>query len=154
MNRRQVLLTLCAVPVIAYAQTDASPASAQQQVTVYKTATCGCCKLWVDHLQKAGFKVQTHDLEDLSPVKERMGVPASLASCHTAEVGGYFIEGHVPAQDVKRLLRERPDARGLTVPGMPIGSPGMESPSGKVQPYEVLLIAKDGKPSVYARHGQ
>ena len=123
------------------------------RVTVYKNESCGCCKLWVQPLQKAGFEVQVNDVSNLGPIKERVGIPPAMGSCHTAEVGGYFVEGHVPADDIKRLLRERPDARGLTVPGMPAGSPGMEVPSGQVQPYDVLLVSKTGTTSVFAHHG-
>jgi hypothetical protein len=90
---------------------------------------------------------------NLGPVKERVGVPPAMGSCHTGEVEGYFVEGHVPAADIKRLLKEKPKARGLTVPGMPAGSPGMEVPSGQVDPYDVLLVAKDGSTSVFAHHG-
>lgn len=121
-------------------------------VVVHKTPTCGCCGDWVEHLRESGFDVTVRDLDDLSPVKERVGVPYGLGSCHTAEVEGYFVEGHVPAQDVERLLAERPDARGLTVPGMPLGSPGMEVPSGEVQPYDVLLVKHDGSTAVFASH--
>lgn len=123
-------------------------------VVVYKNESCGCCKLWVQHVSKAGFPVEAHDVDNMNPVKQRVGVPFGMGSCHTAEVGGYFVEGHVPAADIKRLLRERPDAKGLTVPGMPAGSPGMEVPSGEIQAYEVLLVAKDGSTSVFARHGK
>ena len=123
-------------------------------MVVYKSPTCGCCGSWIEHMQKAGFQVESRNVDDLSPVKARVGVPPAKGSCHTAEVGGYFIEGHVPAEDVKRLLAERPDARGLTVPGMPAGSPGMELPDGSVQPYAVELVARDGTTSVFARHGQ
>ena len=122
-------------------------------LVVTKTPTCGCCHLWVEHMQKAGFKVDVRDVNDLTPVKARVGVPYGKGSCHTAEVGGYFIEGHVPAEDVKRLLAEKPDAKGLTVPGMPLGSPGMETPDGRVQPYAVELVAKDGSTSPFAHHG-
>lgn len=122
-------------------------------VVVNKTPTCGCCGLWVKHLQAAGFAVQVHDFENLGPIKERVGVPFGMGSCHTAEVDGYFVEGHVPADDIKRLLRERPQARGLTVPGMPAGSPGMEVPSGRVDRYDVLLVGEDGTTSVFATHG-
>ena len=123
-------------------------------MVVHKSPTCGCCGSWIEHMQKAGFKVESRNVDDLSPVKARVGVPPAKGSCHTAEVGGYFIEGHVPAEDVKRLLAERPDARGLTVPGMPAGSPGMELPDGSVQPYAVELVARDGTTTVFARHGQ
>lgn len=121
---------------------------------VHKTATCGCCKVWVKHMENAGFRVETRDVTDLGPIKERLGVPYGKGSCHTAEVGGYFVEGHVPAADIKRLLAEKPDAKGLTVPGMPLGSPGMEVPDGTVQPYAVELVGRDGKTRVYSRHGK
>src|ERR1044072_2999227 len=150
MNRRQALLGLFALPAVARV---ATAAAAAPTIVVNKTPTCGCCGLWVKHLQAAGFAVQVHDLENLSPIKERVGVPFGMGSCHTGEVGGYFVEGHVPAEDIKRLLRERPKAKGLTVPGMPMGSPGMEVPSGQVQPYDVFLVAKDGSTSIYAHHG-
>jgi hypothetical protein len=120
---------------------------------VYKTESCGCCGSWVTHLEKAGFAVEVHNVDNLGPTKERVGVPVAMGSCHTAEVGGYFVEGHVPADDIKRLLRERPSARGLTVPAMPVGSPGMEVPSGHVDPYDVFLVAPDGSTSVYAHYG-
>lgn len=119
---------------------------------VHKSASCGCCGLWVDHMRAAGFAVEVRDSDDLNPVKERVGVPYGKGSCHTAEVEGYFIEGHVPAADVKRLLAERPDAKGLVLPGMPLGSPGMESPDGRVQPYTVELVARDGEVSPYSAH--
>jgi hypothetical protein len=131
---------------------DSQPAAAHQ-VAVYKSESCQCCEAWVKHLQQAGFAVKVQNLSNLGPTKQRVGIPYGMGSCHTAEVGGYFVEGHVPAEDIQRLLRERPDAKGLTVPAMPIGSPGMESPSGEVQPYDVLLVSKDGATSVYAHHG-
>jgi hypothetical protein len=150
MNRRQALLGLFALPAFARV---ATAAAAAPTIVVNKTPTCGCCGSWVKHLQAAGFAVQVRDMENLSPIKERVGVPFGMGSCHTAEVDGYFVEGHVPAEDVKRLLRERPKAKGLTVPGMPAGSPGMEVPSGRVDRYDVLLVGSDGKTSVFATHG-
>jgi hypothetical protein len=136
------------------AETPAGPAKGPDlRITVYKNESCGCCKEWVKHLERAGFYVEAHDVDNLGPTKDRVGIPAAMGSCHTAEVAGYFVEGHVPADDIKRLLRERPDAKGLTVPAMPAGSPGMEVPSGKVDPYDVFLVAKDGTTSVYAHHG-
>ena len=122
-------------------------------VTVYKSPTCGCCMKWVEHMRKAGFEVAVNDLDNVHPVKMRVGVPPGKGSCHTAEVDGYFLEGHVPASDVKRLLGERPAAKGLAVPGMPIGSPGMEVPDGRTQAYDVELVAKDGSTSRFSRHG-
>jgi hypothetical protein len=121
-------------------------------VAVYKTPWCGCCKLWVDHLRKAGFTVEVHDVEDLDAEKDRMGVPADKRSCHTAEVAGYYVEGHVPAADIKRLLKDKPKAEGLVLPGMPMGSPGMEMPDGRTQPFAVELVDAKGKATVFARH--
>jgi hypothetical protein len=122
-------------------------------VIVHKNPSCGCCVAWVEHMQRSGFVVEVRNVDNLDPVKTRVGVPAGKGSCHTAEVGGYFVEGHVPADDVKRLLTERPDAKGLTVPGMPMGSPGMEVPDGRVQAYTVDLVGRDGATSTYAQHG-
>lgn len=122
------------------------------ELVVHKNASCGCCGAWVKHMRHAGFSVDVDDIDNLGPVKERVGIPPAMGSCHTAEIGGYFIEGHVPADDVKRLLAEHPDAKGLTVPGMPIGSPGMEYASRKAQPYDVYLVAKDGGVSIFAHH--
>lgn len=132
----------------------ASPAPKLARVVVHKSPYCGCCGLWVEHMREAGFAVEVRNVDNLEPVKTRVGIPAGKGSCHTAEVDGYFIEGHVPADDVKRLLAERPDAKGLTVPGMPLGSPGMEVPDGRVQPYTVELVHADGSSSAFARHGR
>jgi hypothetical protein len=128
--------------------------SALPLLVVYKTESCGCCGDWVTHMERAGFKTEVHNVDNLNPIKIEVGLPPMMGSCHTARVGKYFVEGHVPADDVKRLLSEQPDAKGLTVPRMPIGSPGMESPTGEVEPYDVLLIANDGSASVYASHGR
>lgn len=122
-------------------------------VIVTKSATCGCCTGWVEHMRKSGFTVEVHDVLNLDPVKTRVGVPAGKGSCHTAEVGGYFVEGHVPAEDVKRLLVEKPAAKGLALPGMPLGSPGMELPDGRTQPYTVELVANDGSTHAFSHHG-
>jgi hypothetical protein len=132
---------------------DRSPVATTPLLVVHKSPYCGCCMKWVDHMDAHGFQVEVQNAGDMGPVKERVGVPPGKGSCHTGEIAGYFIEGHVPAEDVQRLLAERPDARGLTVPGMPAGSPGMEVPDGVVQPYEVLLVAKDGTTTVWSRHG-
>lgn len=136
------------------AQTASAPTpSALPMMIVNKSPSCGCCGSWVEHVEKAGFKVKINNTEEMNPIKERVGVPYGKGSCHTAEVGGYFIEGHVPAEDIKRLLAERPDAKGLTVPGMPAGSPGMELPDGRTQPYTVELVANDGTTSAFSHHG-
>ena len=122
-------------------------------MTVYKSAACGCCAAWVEHARKAGFTVRIVDTEDLASVKREMGIPARLHSCHTVVMGNYLLEGHVPASDVKRLLREKPAVRGLAVPGMPVGAPGMEQgPSANYDRYEVLAFMENGATSVYARY--
>lgn len=121
-------------------------------VTVYKHPQCGCCAKWISHLQDAGFAVETHHELRQSERQAALGVPERLRSCHTATVDGFVIEGHVPADDIRRLLRERPAARGLAVPGMPIGSPGMEQ-GGRVDAYEVLLFDDTGSVTPFAEHG-
>lgn len=129
----------------------ALPAWAGPTVEVYKTSTCGCCNKWIDHLKQNGFQVVARDVEDVVPYKYRYGVPYGMGSCHTARVGGYTIEGHVPAREIKRLLTERPKgARGLAVPGMPHGSPGMEG--FQKDPYEVTLFDGQGRTSAYATY--
>ena len=141
----------------AVAASSATPptaaATALPTVVMHKSPSCGCCSKWADHLRAAGFRVEMRDHDDMLAVKQRLGVPMDKASCHTAEVGGYFVEGHVPAQDIKRLLADKPKARGISVPGMPMGSPGMEVPDGTVQPYTVQLVQADGTAVAYAEHG-
>ena len=128
----------------------------QPTIDVRKDAACGCCSKWVDHLRSHGFEVRATNMdpEILNELKTIRGIPARARSCHTALVGGYVVEGHVPAADVKRLLKERPSIVGIAVPGMPAGSPGMEVPGGTVQPYDVLAFAKDGSTRVFASHGR
>ena len=122
-------------------------------VDVWKSPSCGCCKDWVTHLESNGFKVRTYD-DGNTAVRQSLGMQARLGSCHTASVGGYAIEGHVPAREIQRLLKDRPAAIGLAVPAMPIGSPGMDGPAyGKRKdPYDVLLVAKDGSTTPYQRY--
>jgi hypothetical protein len=128
--------------------TDATAVSADT-VVVYKSPTCGCCTKWVEHMKDNGFVVVAHDVNDVTPMKQQLGVPANQTSCHTATVGGYSLEGHVPADLVRKMLAEKPSFRGLTVPGMPMGSPGME---GIVkQNYDVLSFDAQGNVQVYAR---
>jgi len=113
-------------------------------ITVHKPPWCGCCGDWVDHLRADGFDVEVHEHEDLSPIRTRLEVPLALGSCHTAEVNGYAIEGHVPAADIRRLLDQRPEGvRGLAVPGMPVGAPGMEM-GDRRDPYDVVAFGEDG----------
>lgn len=130
------------------------PASAAglAPVDVWKSPYCGCCATWIAHMRANGFTVRVHDADDVEAQKRRLGVPYAYGSCHTAEVGGYLVEGHVPASDVKRMLAEQPKARGLIVPGMPGSAPGMEGQSNRTGPYAVLLLARDGGLSTYARH--
>jgi hypothetical protein len=120
------------------------------QLVVYKTPTCGCCKAWVDHMRENGFAVDTRDMDDLTPIKAQYGIASEHQSCHTAVVDGYVVEGHVPADLVAKLLTDRPaDVAALVVPGMPMGSPGMEGVYKEA--YEVLAVGKDGRSTVYAR---
>ena len=119
-------------------------------VNVYKSPTCGCCSKWVDHMKTSGFQVLTHETDNVAEHKARLGVPAAMGSCHTAEVGGYVVEGHVPAMEVKRLLAQKPRARGVLVPGMPASAPGMDGP--RKTAYEVLLLKNDGATVTYARY--
>ena len=145
MKRRLFLLSTAA----AVAGSQAVAASPLPLVEVYKNPDCGCCSGWVEHLKAAGFSVNVHETPDTGPVRKRYGIPEQFASCHTGVASGYAFEGHVPAQDIKRLLASKPAAVGLSVPGMPVGSPGMEVGSRK-DPYQVLLIDKAGRSSVFA----
>jgi hypothetical protein len=119
-------------------------------ITVYKDANCGCCKSWIEHLVKHGYRVDAKDSPDLTEIKRTLGVPERLEACHTAVVNGYLIEGHVPAADIARLLKEKPKVAGLAVPGMPMGSPGMEGL--RTQSYQVLTFDKTGKTEVFASY--
>lgn len=148
------LLISFAGSVSAQSAPTAVVATASDRVLVHKSPTCGCCTLWVEHLRANGFTVEVQEEADVASSKRRLGVPPPLASCHTAEVGGYFVEGHVPAADIRRLLTQRPALRGLAVPGMPAGSPGMEMPDGRVAPYTVHQVQTNGDVSDFARHGE
>lgn len=149
MNRRS-LLSLAATVVAAVALPALGKASLPH-VDVYKNPDCGCCGAWADHLKAAGFPVKVHETPNTSAIRKRYGIPDEFGSCHTGVVEGYALEGHVPAADVKRLIAQRPSAAGLSVPGMPVGSPGMEVGSRK-DPFQVLLINKAGRSSVFARY--
>ncbi len=140
------------IPTVAEGGFSAAPAfpapgTESGRVTVYKTSTCGCCGKWVDHLRDNGFAVDVHDLESVSPVKQHHGLPRQLASCHTAVVDGYVVEGHVPAPVIRRMLDEKPAVKGIAVPRMPEGSPGMEGPHPEA--YDVVAYRADGSTSVY-----
>lgn len=119
---------------------------------VHKTPTCGCCEAWVTHLRESGFKVEVFNEDNLDPIKTRLGVPSAKGSCHTSEVEGYLLEGHVPAGDIRRLLAERPRAIGLVLPGMPIGSPGMEIEGTSARPFTVELVKLDGTTEAFSSH--
>ena len=145
MKKLQILLAVLSVGTagISYAQTAGT-------VDMYKSPYCGCCGKWAEHMSKAGFTVKAHEVEEVPAVRKKLGMPDKLGSCHTAKVGNYLLEGHVPADDVKRLLKEKPKALGLAVPGMPAGSPGMDVPNSP--PYDTLLVQKDGTTHVFAKH--
>ena len=127
-----------------------TPAVAGPAITVYKSPTCGCCALWVKHLEESGFDVSVTDTETLQAIKVEHGVGDHLASCHTALVDGYVVEGHVPADDIRSMLESRPDIVGLAVPGMIVGTPGMEVAGQPAQPYQVLAFDREGRATVYA----
>jgi hypothetical protein len=145
--RRGIVTMALTTAMIAGAGAQAPP-----KIEVFKTTTCGCCAKWVEHLRSQGFSPRTVDLVNLSEVKAKHNVPRALQSCHTAIVGGYVIEGHVPAADIRSLLKQRPAVVGLAVPGMPIGSPGMEGPNP--DRYDVLSFDKQGQTRVFATHGR
>jgi hypothetical protein len=149
MRRREFLGVLVAAIVSGQRSTWAQV----PVIDVSKDPTCGCCMNWVAHLEKAGFRTKVTDSADMTAFKDARRIPKTLRSCHTGVVNGYVIEGHVPAADIKRLLAERPKLAGLAVPGMPLGSPGMEVASGQTQRYDVLAFDAQGKSLVYATHG-
>lgn len=147
----RLLVTVLVLPLTVFAETGGESAAGETEVVVYKSASCGCCSSWVDYLSDNGFKVQSHDVEDLQSVKAQFGLKdPRLMSCHTAVVGGYVVEGHVPADDIRRLLAQRPDVVGITAPGMPQLSPGMFSlePEG----YDVLSFDDAGETAVFSSY--
>ena len=146
MNTRTAIFAV----IVLMASLTGAAAAELPTMTVWKSPWCGCCGKWVAHMQAAGFKVVTKEVKALDKVKRLAGIPEPLQSCHTAEVGGYKIEGHVPAPDVKRLLKAKPKVDGLAVPGMPSGSPGMEN--GERDPYDVLAFTRDGRTEVFASY--
>jgi hypothetical protein len=145
MRRSTFLRTLAGAALLGSTLKAAGPT-----MTVFKTSTCGCCAKWVDHLRAAGFDVTVQNVQSTVEYREKYGVPEKLASCHTALVGGYTVEGHVPVKDIQRLLASKAKGKGLAVPGMPLGSPGMEAP--KAQAYSVLLFQVDGSTSVFQQY--
>ncbi len=150
MTGRLKILTVLVSTLLMAPAVPAQEVAPLPLVKVWKTPTCGCCGKWVRHMEAAGFRVEVTDVNDVDPIKKANGLPLQLASCHTALVGGYVVEGHVPASDVRRLLREKPAVLGLAAPGMPAGSPGMDVPGSP--PYDVLSVRRDGTASVYSTH--
>ena len=154
MNARRKFLGTCLASGLGLL--GASPlalAGAPETVTVWKSPTCGCCKDWVSHMERNGFKVIVHDTGNAA-ARARLGIPASLGSCHTASVAGYAIEGHVPAREIQKLLAARPAAVGLAVAGMPMGSPGMEQGAQRGDPYDVMLVKAGGQAEVFASYNR
>jgi hypothetical protein len=160
-TRRAVLAGGVAAIAAAWSGRHASAAGASvrppgvptARVEVWKSPSCGCCRDWIDHLAREGFEVVAHDTGNTG-ARRRLGLPERFGSCHTAAVGGYVLEGHVPAREIRRLLSQRPDVLGLAVPGMPVGSPGMDGPvyGDRRDPYDVLAIRRDGTAAVYASY--
>lgn len=146
LTRRTMIVSLAALGLLPMAR-----ASAAQPV-FYRSPGCGCCHAWTERMADAGLPVALEDSDDLAGLSAKLGIPAGLEGCHVGEIGGYVISGHVPPADIKRLLAGKPDARGLLVPGMPTGSPGMEM-GDRTERYDVLLLARDGKTTVFATHG-
>lgn len=149
LNRRKFAALLCSLPALSLVPALSSADEASRSAVVYRTPTCGCCGKWVDHLRAAGFEVEVREVSSTTGIRTELGVPPPLTSCHTAVVGDYWVEGHVPADVVKQLLDEQPDdIAGISVPGMPAGSPGMESPN-PVE-YDIIAYGRDGKLYRYA----
>ena len=152
MNRRRFFKSAAALAALsARSALPAFAALAGPEVQVFKSPSCGCCGSWVEHMRTAGFTVKVTEVSDTTAARKRLGLPDRYGSCHTATVGGYVLEGHVPAAEVKRLLASKPKAIGLAVPGMPPSAPGMDVP-GRKDPYEVLLVDASGQSSVFARY--
>ena len=153
MKRRPALLALAGALASSSVWAQAPKTAVKPALEVWKDPNCGCCQLWVEHLQANGFVVKVHDVGNTA-VRKRLGLPERLGSCHTASVAGYVIEGHVPAADILRLLRQKSQALGLAVPGMPIGSPGMDGEvyKGRRDAYEVLLVQRDGSTQTFTRY--
>lgn len=146
MFRRKLLTAMA--PFVLFVCAEGAMAAT---LNVVKNAACGCCSGWIEHMKKAGFEVAVRNVPDVTPTARRLGVPDALRSCHTAEIGGYAIEGHVPAADVRRLLALKPKATGIAVPGMPMGSPGMEH-GGHKEPYKTILFDRAGAIRIFAAH--
>jgi hypothetical protein len=150
LSRRLLLASAVGVVFSGAAQAQSRP---DRTLTVYKSPTCACCDGWIAHMRQAGFTTTVRVTSDVRAVRLARGLPDALASCHTGVIGGYAVEGHVPAADVVRLLAERPEAVGIAVPGMPLGSPGMEA-GGRREPFDTVLVLRSGATRVFARHNR
>jgi hypothetical protein len=153
-SRRSVLIALGLGATALAAGWLSVSSTPSRAMTVFKSPSCTCCEAWIEHVRRAGFVTTTVVLDEdaLAAKKRALGVSDAMSSCHTGTIGGYAVEGHVPAEDVARLLKERPDALGLAVPGMPLGSPGMEAPGQSAERYNVMLLNRNAAPSVFAVH--
>jgi hypothetical protein len=150
-----ILLVSCAAPVErSDTAGEATEAQLVRTMTVYKSPTCGCCSDWIAYVEEHGYDVTVEDVADLNPIKAEYAVPPAMQSCHTAIIDGYVVEGHVPVEDIERLLTERPAVIGIAVPGMPVGSPGMEVPGAEPRPYDVVSFDANGVVEVVARYHQ
>src|SRR6476620_5195643 len=153
ISRRPIAaLGLAAIALGAVVAAQTRPVSSRTAAVVYKTSSCGCCASWVEHLRANGFTVETKDVssEEVRAVSKAAGLPDDGVSCHTAKIGNYVVEGHVPASDIQRMLKEKPAIAGIAAPGMPMGSPGMEQ--GSKEPFDVVAFTKDGKTKLYSKH--
>ena len=157
MNRKTFASLTAAITIVGagFAAAQQKPVSSRTPIVVYKTPTCGCCSMWVEHIRQNGFQPEVHDVSaaQVRAVSKAAGLSEEGTSCHTAKVGSYIVEGHVPASDVQRMLKEKPAIAGIAAPGMPVGSPGMEM-GGRTDRYDVMSFTKDGKTRVYATHGK
>ncbi|MDR8391209.1 DUF411 domain-containing protein [Aliifodinibius sp. S!AR15-10] len=154
MNKRFFLTKFLSIIVLATGITACSGSKSESgtEITMYKNPGCQCCAKWADYLEANGFEVTEEASPNMQAIKSQNNVPYDMGSCHTAVIGDYVVEGHVPVEDIKNLIEEQPDAKGLAVPGMPIGSPGMEMPGRPAEAYKVFLFQEDGSRQVYAQH--
>lgn len=146
---RKCLVVLCSA---AFVLTAGAITHADEVITMYKNTYCGCCERWAEHMRRAGFEVNVVNMQDIAPLNERIGIPQNVESCHTAKLGNYYIVGHVPVADIFKLLDEKPDVMGISVPGMPVGTPGMEMPGVAPDQYDSVLFNKNGATRIYVSH--
>ncbi len=157
MRKQSIIIAAAALALgtAAFVSAQTKPVSSRTPIVVYKTPTCGFCGMWVEHMRQNGFQPEVHDVSaaEVRAVSQKAGLKDEGTSCHTAKVGSYIVEGHVPASDVQRMLKEKPAIAGIAAPGMPVGSPGMEM-GGRTEKYNVVSFTKDGATKVYSTHGK